>query len=120
MALPVIYKGSDERIRITLTDADGVALNPDDLEDIIVSVYQKKETPIQQWKLSDGDVKVDDADDGIVSVYLDRDNTKDIPEMRLFLEVIAELENTEFEDDTQRMIVSDIALADLKNSVGSD
>jgi len=117
MAIPIIYKGADEVINITITDADGNAIPISDLEEIIVSIYQVKETVIQQWLLSDNSLVVVDDAGGIVQANFDRDNSDTIPLKRLYLEVVAELANTDFESNTQRMIVSDIVLADLKNSV---
>jgi hypothetical protein len=118
MGFPVIPQGADEVIEITLTDANGNAINPNDCLDVIVSVYQTKENTIQQWKLSDGDITVDgDGSAGIIQMGLDRNNTSTLPIARLFLEVCIETTNTEFEDDIQRQIATDIPLADLKNSV---
>jgi len=113
----IIYKGSDEVINITITDANGAAIPISNTEEIIVSVYQTKEDIIQQWLLSDGSlITVSDAN-GIVQANLDRDNTAEIPLRRLFMEVVVEITDTDFEANAQRMIVSDIVLADLKNSV---
>lgn len=118
MSLPIIPKGADEVIEITLTDVDGNPINPNDCNDVIVSVYQTKEDAIQQWKMSDDDlVIVGDGSTGKVQVALDRNNTAKLPEKRLFLEVCIETANDDFENNTQRQIATDIALADLKNSV---
>ena len=117
MSVAIIYKGSDEVINITITDADALPIPISDLDECIVSVYQTKEDIIQQWTLSSGSlITVDDAA-GIVQANLDRDNTTEIPLKRLYMEVVAEIADTNFEANTQRMIVSDIVLADLKNSV---
>jgi hypothetical protein len=117
MSTPIIYKGSDEVINITITDADGLAIPISDLTECIVSVYQTREDIIQQWLLSDTSLIVVNSASGIVQANLDRDNTTEIPLRRLFMEVVAEITDTNFETNTQRMIVSDIVLADLKNSV---
>jgi len=113
----IIYKGSDEVINITITDADGVAIPISDTEEIIVSVYQTKEDIIQQWKKSDSSLVTVSDVNGIVQANLDRDNTAEIPLRRLYMEVVVEITDTDFETNIQRMIVSDIVLADLKNSV---
>lgn len=117
MAIPTIYKGADEVINVTITDGDGVAIPISSLSEVIVSVYQNKETVLQQWKKSDGSLVTVSSSGGIVQANLDRNNTNAIPLKRLFLEVVAELANTDFASNKQRMIVSDIVLADLKNSV---
>lgn len=117
MSAPIIYKGSDEVINITITDADGVAIPISDLTECIVSVYQTKEDIIQQWLLSENSLLIVNDSAGIVRANLDRDNTIEIPLRRLYMEVVAEITDTNFETNTQRMIVSDIVLADLKNSV---
>lgn len=117
MSLPVIYKGSDEVIQLTITDADGAPVVPSTVEDIIISVYQTKENVIQKWLLSEGTVDIFDDADGIVRVNLDRDNTEKIPQKRIYLEVAVETTNADFEDGVARQIQSDIPLCDLKNSV---
>lgn len=111
-----IYKGADEVINVTITDGT----NPiviSDCEDVIVSVYQTKSDIIQQWKISDGSLKTVNDAGGIAQANLDRNNTADLPERRLYLEVVVEIANTDFEAGIQRMIQSDIAISDLKNSV---
>ena len=117
MSTPIIYKGSDEVINVTITDADGVAIPISDLSEVVVSVYQTKEEIIQQWLLSEGSLLVVNDSAGIVQANLELDNTIEIPLKRLFMEVVVEISDTNFETNTQRMIVSDIVLADLKNSV---
>ncbi|CAB4218451.1 hypothetical protein UFOVP1605_27 [uncultured Caudovirales phage] len=117
MSLPIIYKGADEVINITITDSAGAPITISTLSDVIVSIYQTREQIIQQWSIGNSDLVVVNDAGGIVQANLDRDNTTEIPLKRLYLEVVAELSNSEFESNTQRMIVSDIDLADLKNSV---
>lgn len=118
MGLPVIPKGADEVIEITLTDADENPINPNDCEDLIVSVYQTKDDILQQWKLSDDEITISgDGSTGVIQVALDRDNTAKVDEKRIFMEIAIETENDEFEDGIQRQIATDIPLADLKNTV---
>ena len=115
MALTEIYKGSDEVIQITVTDGT----DPIDLatvEDITVSVFQRKEDIIQQWKLSLSEVTITDASNGICKVNMDRDTTETLSEGRLYIEVDLTLVNSDFEDEIS--IEKDIkVLCELKNSV---
>lgn len=117
MALTEIYRGADEVINITLKDSAGDPIVISSLDDVIVSIYQTKETIIQQFKVSDSSLIITNDNAGIVTANLDRDNTANIPLRRLFIEVVAEISNSDFESGSQRMIISDIVLADLKNSV---
>jgi len=100
--IPIIFTGSDEIITVTLNDGSGVIIPPSTLTDVIISCYQTKGEIIQQWLMSDGDVIVVSDPAGTVKVYLDRDNTINLPEKRLYLEVIVELANANFESGTQR------------------
>lgn len=113
--METIYKGSDEVIQITITNGtDPIDLGA--VDDIFVFAYQTKEDIIQSWTLGDGDVIITDAANGICKVNLDRDNTKNLPEKRLYIEVDLQLVNTDFEDGV--MIEKDIKpLCDLLNSV---
>jgi len=115
MALTEILKGSDEVIQITITDGT----DPIDLataDDITVSVYQRADVIIQQWKLSDSEVIITDASNGICTVNLDRDNTENLESKRLYIQVDLQLVNAGFEDGV--MIEKDIKpLCDLLNSV---
>lgn len=117
MAIPIIYKGADEVINITLTDADGNPLVVSSLSEVVVSIYQVKETVIQQWKKSDNTLITVSSSGGIVQANFDRDNSDTVPLKRLYLEVVAQIADANFEGGFQRMIASDIVLADLKNSV---
>ena len=117
MSVAVIYKGSDMNINITLNAPDGSALVISDLIDVVVSVYQTKEEIIQQWKVSNGSLIVIEDADGSVQANLDRDNTVNLRLKRLYLEVKVIGTNSDFESGEQVAIVSDIVLADLKNSV---
>ena len=116
MAFPVIYKGGDEVISITLTDSDGVAINPNDCEDIIISVYKQIESIIQSFSLSESSVIIQDADDGIVRVMLDKENTSKVAAGRLLMQVEVLINNTQF-GKVQSFKIADIALCDLKASV---
>lgn len=115
--IPIIYKGSDENINVTVKKIDGSALTISDLVDVVVSAYQTKSEIIQQWKVSDGSLITVADDEGIVQANLDRDNTENMPCKRLYLEVKVISTNSDFESGEQVAIVSDIVLADLKNSV---
>lgn len=115
MAFAVIYKGSDEVIEITVTNGS-IAIDLNTVEDIIVSAYQTKDVVLQQWRLSDSDVEITDASAGKCKVNLDRDNTQNLPEKRIYIEVDLKLINADFEDGFS--IEKDIQpLCDLKNSV---
>jgi len=119
-----IYKNSDEVIQVIITDGTD-PINPNDTSDIIISVYQQLEVIIQQWKLSDGTVSIFDAANGKVRVNLDRANTANLPEKRLYIEVAVEFANVDFEGGIQVEFGRDaddntipyIVLADLKNTV---
>lgn len=115
MALTEIYKGSDEVIVITVTDGT----DPIDLataDDITVSVYQRSDVIIQQWKLSDSEVTITDASNGICQVNLDRDNTADLESKRLYIEVALQLVNADFESGVMIEKDSNVPLCDLANS----
>jgi len=115
MALVTKYKGSDEVIQITITDGtDPIDLST--VEDITVSAYQTKEDIIQSWKLSETTVVITNASLGICKVNLDRDNTMNLPERRIYVEVDLTSVNAGFEDGVS--IQKDIKpLCDLLNSV---
>lgn len=118
MALPIICKGSDEIIQITVTDGTN-AIDLNEAEDITVSVYQTADVIIQQWLLSENEVTLVDAENGICSVALDRDNTNGLPTKRLYVQVDLKLVNAAFEDGYA--IEKDIKpLCDLQNSVTND
>lgn len=115
--IPIIYKGSDSNIVVTVKDYTGEALTISDLIDVVVSAYQTKSEIIQQWKVSDSSLVIVTDNEGIVQANLDRDNTENLPCKRLYLEVKIIASNTDFESGEQVSIISDIVLADLKNSV---
>lgn len=116
MALPVMYKGSDEVIQITVTTDGTTPIDLNTVEDITVSAYQTQADVIQSWKLSEGGVVITDAANGKCKVNLDRNNSSTLPEKRIFIEVALTLVNTDFEGDIS--IEKDIKpLCDLKNSV---
>lgn len=118
MGLPIIPKGADEVIEVTLQDGDGNAINPNSCLDVIVSVYQTKQDIVQQWKKSDDQMTViGGGTTGKVRVGLDGVNTAKLPEARLYLEVCIVVTNTLFEGGEQRQIATDISMADIKNSV---
>lgn len=116
MALAIMYKGSDEVIVITVTSDGTSPIDLNTVEDITVSAFQNKEDIVQQWKLSDGDVTITDASNGVCKVNLDRKNSATLPEKRIYIEVDLTLVNSDFEDDIS--IEKDTKpLCDLKNSV---
>jgi len=111
-----MYKGSDEVIEITVTSDGTTAIDLATADDIIVTCYQTKEEIIQQWTLGDGDVIITDASAGECKVYLDRDNTINLPEKRIYIQVDLQLVNANFESGVS--IEKDIEpLCDLYNSV---
>ena len=116
MSLPVIYKGSDEVIVITVTTNGTTPIDLATADDIFVFAYQTKEDIIQSWSLGEGDVTITDASNGVCTVNLDRDNTLKIPEKRIYIEVDLQLVNADFEGGIS--IEKDIEpLCDLLNSV---
>ena len=119
MAVAILYKGSDEVIQLTITDE--VTDLPVDLalcDDIIVSAYQTKENIIQQWLLSESEVTITDASNGICQVNLDRDNTAKIPSKRVYGEVVLQYVDADFEDGVRLVKnIPTLVLFDLKDSV---
>ena len=98
MAVAKLYKGSDSVIQFTVTDVvTELPIDLADCDDITVSAFQKSDSIIQQWKLSDSEVTITDASNGICQVNLDRDNTADLPTARVFGEVILNYVNADFE-----------------------
>lgn len=113
MAFPIISSNSDNVIELTLTDENGDPINPTGLQGIEVAVYQKREVVLQKWD----SVTTTDGANGKCEVYLDKANLKGISGKRLFLEVAIEVTNSNFADNVQRMVATDIPLADVALSV---
>lgn len=117
MSVPIIYKGGDNSIQVTLK-INGTAVPISDLSNIFAYCYQTKNEIIQTWKLSDNSITVIDNSGGIVQINLDRDNTINAACKRIFLEVVMETISPDFESGFARIVTGDIVLCDLKNSVG--
>lgn len=115
--METMYKGSDEVVVITVTSDGTTPIDLATADDIFVYAYQTKEDIIQSWSLGEGDVVITDASNGVCKVYLDRDNTSQLPEKRIYIEVDLKLVNANFEDGFSLEKQSDIPLCDLKNSV---
>lgn len=116
MAFPLIYKGGDEVLNITLTDSTGAAINPNDCEDITVDIYQKKEFVVQQFKLSNATIIIQNEDTGQIRVMLDAESTSKLDAGRVYMQVILEINNVQF-DKIQKFVKADIPICDLKESV---
>ena len=115
----IIFTGSDQIVIVTLKDNSGNIIPPSTTSDIIITAYQTKENIVQQWKASDGKVTTVNDSQGTVAVNLDRDNTINLPPKRLFLEVIIELSNPDFEGGIQRLSNTGggIVLCDLETTI---
>lgn len=114
--IPIIYKGGDKEINIALKYG-GSSVPISDILDITVSVYQTKSEIIQQWKVSNGSIEVVDDAGGLIRMYLDRDNTINIPAKRIYMNIVFEFTNSSLESSIQKVVQSDIVLADLKYSI---
>ena len=114
--IPIIYKGGDNEINITVMYS-GSPVTISDIMDIVVTAYQTKSEIVQQWKISDNSIEVVDDSAGEVRMYLDRDNTINIPPKRLYMDIVFEFNNNNFEDGIRKVVTSDIVLADVKYSI---
>ena len=116
MSLATIYKGSDEIIEITVTTDGTTPIDLNTVNDILIVAYQTKEDIIQSWQLSDSTVIITDASNGVCKVYLDRDNTINLPEKRLNLQGSLKLVDSDFEDSFS-IEIDIVPLCNLLNSV---
>lgn len=114
--IPIIYKGGDKEINIAVKYS-GQPVTISEILDITVSVYQTKSDIIQQWKKSNDSIEVVDDAGGLIRMYLDRDNTIKIPAKRLYMDIVFEFTNSNLESSIQKVVQSDIVLADLKYSI---
>lgn len=114
--IPIIYKGGDNEINVAVKYG-GVAVTITDILDITISVYQTKSEIVQQWKVSNGSIEIVDDAGGLIRMYLDRDNTINIPAKRLYMDIVFEFTNSNLESSIQKVVQSDIVLADLKYSL---
>lgn len=113
-----IVRKSDNVIQITVNGSNGLPLTISDLNGLEICVYQKPKKIIQQWSTSDGNITTVNDAGGIVSVNLDRAklsvNKTNIE--KIFLEVAALFDDTNFADNIRREVDTDIELALIEDS----
>lgn len=116
----MIPRKSDSVIQVTVNGSDGNAITISGLADLELVVYQKPKDIIQRWLMSDGDVTTIDDANGIVSVNLDRANSKLMNAQnqnnKCYLEVIASITDADFEDNIRREVDTAIELALVEDS----
>lgn len=115
--LDKIVQGSDITISMTLTNTDKTPIIIDDVVNIIVYLYQKRESILQRFSISDGNIAVTDSDAGKIAMLIDRAATENISTDRLYVEVEIVIPNTLAANNEQHIKVTNIPLADLINSV---
>ena len=113
MAIALIPSNSDQIIKVRVKGDDGNYIDMTTVS-VIAAVYQKKESVLQKW--SDSDIqRVSPL--GTIEFYLDRANLKTIAGKRMFLELVVILTNSDFKNNEQRLVATDIPLADVVLSV---
>jgi len=114
-----IMTGSDFPMTLTLKNADGTAIDIDNLNTLQILVYQKREQVIQSWNLDAG-VTVVDANEGEVSIILDRSNTAGLAEKPMYMEVIYGVVNSDAEDGELLVSSAPKLIANVVNSAAND
>lgn len=112
-----IPQGSDHTLNFAIKDTNGAAIDLGNAEEITVYVYQKRETTLQDFNTANG-VDITDAANGLFSVYLDRSSLDNVPEAKLYAEVVIDITNANFESGFKRNVITDIVLGIVVNSVG--
>lgn len=115
----IITTNSDNTIQFSLLDSEGAAIDPtsEDVQDVIIAIYQNKDVVLQKFSLEAGTVIVDDAVNGLVSANVDKANLKGIFKKRIYGELVLVLNNNNFAGNSQRIVITDIVIADVKESV---
>jgi len=114
-----LIKGADFPLTITLKDAEGTAININNLLNLQVAVFQKREYVLQSWDLANG-IEVVIASEGQVRVIIDRANTTGRPERPMSIEVIYTTADVLGQDGEIRIAAPAKQFANVINSALSD
>jgi hypothetical protein len=117
MALNQIQTGSDHTLQLTINDSAGTAVDLDNADNIVVSIYQKRSNILAEYSLEAGTVVIINANNGRANVYINRSSLNEVVEGKLYAEVTVDIDNVNFADDVKRSIVSNILLGEIKVSV---
>lgn len=111
-----IPNGSDFTIQLTIEDENGNGVNIGNCDDIIVYLYQKREYVLAEYKLSDNQIVVIDAINGIVAIYAEG-NVIEVQEGKLFCEAVIDIVDANYDKGYKRNILSDILIGKIVNSI---
>lgn len=116
MALVKIPLGDDHVINLALTE-NGTAMDLDDANDIIVKLYQRRETILGEYSLTDGSVEIISANDGTCKINVPRSDFENVPTGKLYAQVRVEIDNIDFESGVKVSTLTDILLGELVYTV---
>lgn len=116
MAIPIVYTNADQAVQIKAVDANGDPILYADASEIVISVYQSRDTLLQQFKKTAGTIVGNDTD-FTYTIFIDKRNLSKGSEKRTNLEVSITVNNEAFPSGYQTMTASDIPIFDLKKGV---
>lgn len=117
MATEQIPNGQDTTILFTIQDVNGNPIDINNCPEIVVAVYQKRETVLSTYKKTLSTVDVLDAANGQVAVYVTKKVTSKTLEGRLYAEIAVDVTNTSYPDNKKRSIITKIIVGDIVTSV---
>lgn len=117
MALKQIPKGEDCTLQMTFEDSSGVAVDLDNATEISVKIYQKKQSILAEFSLTDNTVEIINANAGRANVYINRESLTNIESGILYGQVSIDITNSNFNEGEKRTIVTDIKLGEIVASV---
>lgn len=119
--METIYRGEDKTIDFTLKNADGSAVDLDDLLGLVVIIYQFDKKTLAKYSknaLSGYDtIDITDAAAGKFSVKLQAKHTRAANLTEVFVEIKTQATQSGFDENKIESVVSDQSIAIIKDSI---
>lgn len=119
-----MIRGATYELEVTITDNDtGAAIDLTNAEGILVALYGEGNRIFGKWSLVDksaegyGVVTITNAVAGIITMYLQGDDSLNAIEKMAKLEIKVALPNANFDDNIQISIDTNIAIEKVERSV---
>lgn len=115
-------RSSSRTVEFTITDSDtGLAIDLSTVVRLLIFIYQDGKKIIDKFAYPNTtgytEINVTNAAAGICEVYLNKSDTRDALNKKLFAEVNLDINDSNFEDNTATLIESDLELEEVEDSI---
>jgi hypothetical protein len=104
--------GTDHTLKFALA-VNSAPLDLTEVEEIEVKVYQKKSNILANFLLSDNEVEITSAANGLCECFLAKESITNVPTGKLFIQISVDVPNENIDSGFERLILTETEIGEL-------